>query len=218
MILRQIDTQGEKIVRGCIAVHIGSVQTGEELKRLHLRAFFFHGADHVLRPVRPDQVRPDDRERRSGNDEQRSDHTFEPLLPPLSVRRRLKDILLCPARQIVFRDIIARKEFVDADAQRRAQLRIERHVRQTYPALPLGDRFIAHAELFGELLLREAERLSFARDVLSDPDEIHKTVLLCVDRFLYSRTAAKRTPPESRIVSFHGEMRRAAGVFFFTSR
>ena len=80
-------------------------------------------------------------------------------------------------------------------------------------ALPLGDRFIAHAELFGELLLREAERLSLARNVLSDPDEIHKTVLLCVDRFLYSRTAAKRTPPESRILSFHGEMRRAAGVF-----
>ena len=84
--------------------------------------------------------------------------------------------------------------------------------------LPLGYGFVTHTQFFGELLLREAERLSLARNVLSDPDEIHKTVLLCVDRFLYSRTAAKRTPPEGRIASFHGEMRRAAGVFFFTNR
>ena len=112
-------------------------------------------------------------------------------MPPLSVRRRLKDILLGPARQIVFRDIIARKKFVDADAQRRAQLRIERHIRQTYPALPFGYRFIAHAELFRQLLLRETERLSLPRNVLSDLDEIHKAVLLRFDRFLYKKKKRK---------------------------
>ena len=132
------------------------------------------------------------------------------FLPPLSVRRRLKDILLCPARQIVFRDIIARNEFVDADAQRRAQLRIERHVRQTYPALPLETDLSLTPSFSASCFCVRPSAFLFARDVLSDPDEIHKTVLLCVDRFLYSRTAAKRTPPESRILSFHGEMRARA--------